>query len=123
VVRAFLRRSLSFPLYCHWQLSLQVIQDVVELLQKGKRFVLKALLAASRTLQFSEFFAHFVTLHLQDFSVWIQTASPGLLQSLASKLAEILPTITPAITGWDLALIEQTAREMEDMSEEEETSQ
>lgn len=68
-----MRRSLSFPLYCNWKLSIQVINDVIHLFSEGKRFILKALLALKTTLQFSEFYAHFNKLYINDYCIWIQS--------------------------------------------------
>jgi len=119
VIRAFLRRSLSFPLYSHWKLSLQVLRDVADLLKQGKRFILKALLAMKRTLQFSEFHAHFIKLYVDDYCIWIQSASPSLIESLAKKLQDTIPSIHPDLTDWDLTLLEQTAMEIENLSDDE----
>jgi len=117
VIRAFLRRSLSFPLYSHWKLSVKILHDVTDLFKHGKRFILKALLAMKRTLQFSEFHAHSVKLYVDDYCIWIQSASPSLIDSLAKKLQNTIPTISPDITDWDLSLLEKTAMEIEDLSD------
>mmetsp|Transcript_86908 Transcript_86908/g.130317 ORF Transcript_86908/g.130317 Transcript_86908/m.130317 type:complete len:258 (+) Transcript_86908:150-923(+) len=118
VICSFLRRSLSYPLYCNWELSVKIIEDVSHLFSKGKRFVLKAALAAKNMLQFSEFYAHFNNLYLNDYCVWIQSVPTKLISGLAAKLKEI--SFSKSSVGWDLNLLETTAQELADMSEDEE---
>ena len=97
-----------------------MLNDVADLFKQGKRFILKALLAMKRTLQFSEFHAHFIKLYVDDYCVWIQSASPSLIDSLANKLQSTIPSISPDLTDWDLALLEKTAMEIEDLSDDDE---
>uniref|UniRef100_A0A7S4IA85 CS domain-containing protein n=1 Tax=Vannella robusta TaxID=1487602 RepID=A0A7S4IA85_9EUKA len=117
VIYSFLRRSLSYPLYCHWELSNQIVNDVADLFLKGKRFVLKAVLATKNMLQFCEFYAHFNKLYLDDYCVWIQSIPPSVITSLGNKAKEKVRE--KSAVGWDLEMLENTARELADMSEDE----
>jgi len=118
VVRACLRRSLSYPLYRNWELSVQVLKDVTRMFQLGKRHIIKALLSIKRILQFSEFRAHFNRLYIDDYCIWIQSVSPSLLKSLSTTLEKIQPV--KEMTDLNLSEIEETAKDLAEMSEDEE---
>jgi protein SHQ1 len=105
VIKCFLRRSVSFPLYRSYDLFLKVLEDAVILFKLGKRYLLQTLLRIKRILACHE--ATFVIdrIYLTDYAVWIQTASEKKLKSLASELHRFTPS--KALSDWNLHELEQ----------------
>jgi len=121
-VVACVRRSLAYPLYRHWQLSVQVVRDTQRILELGKRYVLRCLLAMRRALV-SEFSSHLNTLYIDDYCCWLQRASNRTLRSLAAEVAAVASTLQKADTAWPLEEYETEARESEQEPEEEEEAE
>jgi protein SHQ1 len=80
------RRSLSFPLYRSFALSVKVKDDVVVLLKLGKRAILKALLSMKQLISFHESMYLMDRIYISDYCCWIQKASMSRLVNLASEL-------------------------------------
>lgn len=103
VVRSCLRRTLAYPLYRHWRLTLkvrdrrhngasgrhvylqyvgkrrvilavQVLEDVVTILRIGRRAALSCLLDMRRILERDEYKRYHCRLYLDDYCVWLQRA-------------------------------------------------
>lgn len=89
VVTSFIRRSLCYPLYRHWNLSLKVIKDTEKILYLGREYVLKCLLEIHSLLQ--EYDSRYILndLYIMDYCIWIQTVSTKNLVSLSNSLSEI----------------------------------
>ncbi|KAK3102147.1 hypothetical protein FSP39_009168 [Pinctada imbricata] len=73
VASSFMRRSLCYPLYRNWNLSMKVLQDTAHLLCRGKQTILRILLEIHSL--FSESYPRYILndLYVKDYSVWIQT--------------------------------------------------
>ncbi|KAL5460557.1 hypothetical protein EMCRGX_G034009, partial [Ephydatia muelleri] len=108
VVYGNLRRSLCYPLYRHWRLSLAVLQDVRDIFHLGRRKLLQCLLSVRRTLNQTEPFYVMNDLYITDYCVWIQKASTKQIQKVASELHEVVVDISSL--GWDLAELETAAQ-------------
>ena len=67
------RRSLTYPLYCNWELSYTVWNHTKSIFKMGKRHLLKSLLAIKQMFQFSDFKRHLNTIYIDDYCVWIQS--------------------------------------------------
>ncbi|KAJ3286593.1 Hsp90 cochaperone shq1 [Borealophlyctis nickersoniae] len=109
---ASVRRSLAFPLYRNFALSLRVVEDVAVLFKLGRRSILKALLEVRDVLGGDEGGYALRRLWIDDYCVWIQHASDKTIRSLASELNHI--KIAKADIGWPLEELEQIARECAD---------
>ena len=66
------RRTLSFPLYRSFALAEACRADVASLLARGKRAVLRSLLAMKRILDRHEVYYLYSKLWVDDFCVWVQ---------------------------------------------------
>ncbi|XP_064404821.1 protein SHQ1 homolog isoform X2 [Halichondria panicea] len=88
VVCNCLRRSLCYPLYRHWQLTLTVLQDTRDIFRLGRRKLLQSLLSVHHALNSSEPYYVLNNLYITDYCVWVQTASVRQIQSLADDLDE-----------------------------------
>jgi len=97
---AALRRSLIYPLYRSWPLSLACARDVADTLLLGKRATLKALLYAHRALTWSDTRHALTRLYLDDYCVWLQRVSRTRLHRLATHVHALVDALTLA----DLAL-------------------
>jgi protein SHQ1 len=103
------RRSLSFPLYRSFSLSLKVKDDVVVLLKLGERAILKALLSMKQLISFHESMYLMDRIYISDYCCWVQKASTSRLASLASELNHM--TVPKCLPFDDLELLEAEALE------------
>lgn len=109
VMIACIRRSLAFPLYRNWKLSLKIIEDVRTILKLGKRFILKCLLDVKYVMEHSEYKFHLVRLYLNDYCVWIQSANWKILVSLRKELGKL--KFEKEEMDWFLSDLEKEAKE------------
>ncbi|KTW26367.1 hypothetical protein T552_02849 [Pneumocystis carinii B80] len=86
IVIACTRRALAYPLYRHWGLVQKCWEDVYCSLKLGKRWILKIFLQIRRIFERSDTYYLYNKLFLDDYSVWIQTASDSVILSLAHEL-------------------------------------
>ncbi|XP_053201495.1 protein SHQ1 homolog [Panonychus citri] len=102
------QRSLVHPLYRNWNLSLKVINDVYQILTKGRSFIIKCLLDVHRILNESGDLQYiFNDLYITDYCVWIQNVREETFRSLAEAMKKI--EITKEMIGFDLQIIEKAA--------------
>ena len=66
-----IRRSLAFPLYRHFELSIQCIRDVAGALRRGKRAVLRGLLATKQVLDQHEVYYVYSKIWMDDLCSWV----------------------------------------------------
>eukprot|EP01119_Soliformovum_irregulare_P021137 TRINITY_DN6987_c0_g1_i4.p1 TRINITY_DN6987_c0_g1~~TRINITY_DN6987_c0_g1_i4.p1 ORF type:complete len:267 (-),score=102.72 TRINITY_DN6987_c0_g1_i4:20-820(-) len=111
VLVSCIRRSLIYPLFRNYKLSRQIVTDAIEILQLGKRSILKALLKLKFQLERSEYYHHLVRLYLNDYCVWIQKVSSKKLKSLRAEVEKVFPTISKEEIGWNLKNLEKQAQE------------
>nr|XP_022299523.1 protein SHQ1 homolog isoform X3 [Crassostrea virginica] len=119
VVLSCLRRSLSYPLYRHYELSKLVLHDVHRILAAGKQQVLRCLLDIHKIL--GESYPRYILndLYITDYCVWIQTASNKRIKNLASVLEKV--KVSKEDIGFDLVTLEMNAAETKtDKSDSEE---
>lgn len=124
VTRSAVRRMISFPFLRHYDLAMRTLRETNELLKRGKRMVLRALLALYRIIEKSETQYLLNTLYIQDYCVWIQSVSDDRLLRLSQDFAECIQSFKKDDTGWALEQIEKSAVEAceDDKKEEEEES-
>lgn len=111
VVRSAVRRMLAFPFLRQYELAVHVIRETVELLKRGKRVVLRALLELYRITEKSETQYLLNALYIQDYCVWIQGVPDELLLRTGSELARCLACFTKGDTGWALVELERSLME------------
>ena len=102
-----LRRSLLYPLYRNFQLSLRVLSDTCAVLAGGKPLILKCLLHTYQLFaQFDLYYVH-NDLYIKDYCVWIQSVSSKKLAAVAKQLGEC--TVGKAELGLELVELEIAA--------------
>ncbi|PWN52439.1 hypothetical protein IE53DRAFT_385119 [Violaceomyces palustris] len=127
-VRGSIRRSLTYPLYRHWRLSLQVLQDLIHLLSSGRSKVVESLVEVSQRLEES---TDGVMVRLNQ--VWIQPLiseafqqdqqgfwSDETLEALSNSVTKVKERMTKMEVGgeeWDLEVIEEAARQAQEDGE------
>eukprot|EP00736_Rhodelphis_marinus_P012534 Rmarinus@m.13383 len=111
VAKACVRRTLCFPLYRHWQLSMKVLEDVIQILQLGNRAVVKCLLGIHHTLQRSDAFFVLNDIYVTDYCVWAQRVSIAKLHQLATALQHSIPA-KDEFDAWGLQEIESEVTEV-----------
>ena len=110
VVSTSLHRSLAYPLYRSWNLSVKVLTDVAEILSLGRRAVLSSFLDIRRILQGDECKQYHNTLFIEPFCVWVQSVPDTAFEDLARELRCILPPNKDQIIRWRLKEWEEIAR-------------
>ncbi|XP_072016545.1 protein SHQ1 homolog [Amphiura filiformis] len=112
VINACFTRGLCYPLYRHWQLNLQVLEDVTMMFHLGRKQLLKCLLDIHRILSQDE--PHYILndLYITDYCVWIQSIGRAKILSLAQALDKF--QIDKSQMALDLQKIEQTAATIKD---------
>lgn len=85
------RRALAFPLYRSWALAEQCRADVGELLESGKRVVVRCLLEMKHILDHHEVYYVYSKVWVDDFCVWTlahaRFATPLYVRQLVYLLA------------------------------------
>ncbi|TYZ59259.1 hypothetical protein PybrP1_010342 [[Pythium] brassicae (nom. inval.)] len=113
VVRTAVRRILAFPFLRQYELALHVVRETAALLRRGKRVVLRALLALHRVVDKSETQYLLNPLYVQDYCIWVQSASDDVLARLGEQLARRVAAFQKADTGWALDELERSLFEKE----------
>lgn len=84
------RRSLCYPLYRHWRLSMKVIEDTIQIFRMGKVYVIKCLLDVHSILNESGDSRYiFNDLYITDYCIWLQSVKSKTLESLVSALEKV----------------------------------
>jgi len=91
-VLAFVRRSLCYPLFRNYDLSVKILSDVQILLRLGKRQLLKCLLDVHCLFNLSNPRYLLNRLYIEDYCVWIQEADDKYLMDMADKIGMSIPT-------------------------------
>ncbi|KAI8808749.1 SHQ1 protein-domain-containing protein [Cladochytrium replicatum] len=120
-LQSCVRRSLSYPLYRNFELSLKIVDDVIVYFKLGRRFLLRAFLEIKNIFDGDETSSALNRLFIDDYCIWLQKASDHTIRSLASELNHI--KITKEDVGWPLIEIEQWRLEDVDDDEKEGTSE
>ncbi|CAG9538500.1 unnamed protein product [Cercopithifilaria johnstoni] len=85
------RRSLCFPLYRHWDLSMKVVDDLKFLLGKGKVSLLQCLVDVSIVLSTSGDYRYLLNdLFITDYCLWVQHVSDNILSWLQYELNHLI---------------------------------
>uniref|UniRef100_A0A0R3RS52 Protein SHQ1 homolog n=1 Tax=Elaeophora elaphi TaxID=1147741 RepID=A0A0R3RS52_9BILA len=85
------RRSLCFPLYRHWVLSMKVLDDLKLLLRKGKSSLLQCLVDVHIILSTSGDYRYLLNdLFITDYCLWIQCVSDDILVWLQLELNHLV---------------------------------
>ncbi|KAI8511147.1 Hsp90 cochaperone shq1 [Branchiostoma belcheri] len=102
------RRSLSFPLYRSWDLTMAVLQDTRDIITAGRRCVLRCLLHIHRLLSADENKYILNDLYITDYCVWVQAAGNKVFSSMAQALSDI--HLSKADMNLELEELEHAAR-------------
>ncbi|VDO64746.1 unnamed protein product [Onchocerca flexuosa] len=85
------RRSLCFPLYRHWDLSMKVLDDLKFLLGKGRVSLLQCLVDVHIILSTSGNYRYLLNdLFITDYCLWIQCVSDDILSWLQYELNHLI---------------------------------
>ncbi|KAL0114988.1 hypothetical protein PUN28_010509 [Cardiocondyla obscurior] len=108
VVTACIRRSLCYPLYRNWELSIKVFEDVKKVLSLGKKYIIKRF-CEIHSLFNNSYEPRYILnqLYIKDFLIWLQSLRESIIEPLHSALSEIHPN--KAKMGFDLIELEVAA--------------
>ncbi|XP_046608655.1 protein SHQ1 homolog isoform X1 [Neodiprion virginianus] len=113
VVTACVRRSLCYPLYRNWELSVKVLNDVKIVLSLGKKYVVKRLCEIHELFNNSYEPRYMLNhLYIKDYLIWLQQTPSSLIESLSVSLSTIHPNKVEM--GLDLVELEAAAFSVQD---------
>ncbi|KAF9996638.1 hypothetical protein BGZ80_002272 [Entomortierella chlamydospora] len=115
---ASFRRALAYPLNRNWNLAMKVLQDVYVIFKLGRRGILRALLAIKEILDHDDIYYIYSKMFIEDYCVWIQSASEQVIRTLAHELHHF--HLEKSELGWHLEELENLAKEAPELEEEEE---
>ncbi|KAF9285378.1 hypothetical protein BGZ68_003935 [Mortierella alpina] len=119
-VLACYRRALAYPLTRNWNLVNKVLQDVYVIFKLGRRGILRALLAIKDVLDHDDVYYIYSKMFIEDYCVWIQSASERVIRTLAHELHHF--ELEKSELGWHLEELENLAKETPEDEEDEEES-
>ena len=105
------RRSLTFPLYRYWDLSIKLWEDVVTLLKLGKRALIRCFLEIERIFETDDFGYYHNRLYIQDYCLWLQ--SDQVHNRVLYSLAKEISSFRILKEEMDYSLVELEARAIE----------
>lgn len=108
VVRSTVRRMITFPFLRQYALAMRCVREASEILKRGKRVVLRALLALYRIVEKSETQYLLNSLYIQDYCVWIQSVNDERLQRVSAELDDHIAAFKKDETGWALDELERS---------------
>ncbi|KAG0290945.1 Hsp90 cochaperone shq1 [Dissophora globulifera] len=117
-ILASFRRSLAYPLNRNWTFATKVLQDVYVILRLGRRAILRALLAIKEVLDHDDVYYIYSKMFIEDYCVWIQSASEKVIRTLAHELHHF--RVEKAEVGWHLEQLEALAKDAQNVEEEDE---
>ncbi|KAJ1367567.1 hypothetical protein KIN20_028505 [Parelaphostrongylus tenuis] len=89
-VIACVRRSLCYPLYRNWDLSMKVLMDTKTIVQEGRSALLHVLSTIHGIfIDSGEFRYLFNDLFVTDYCIWIQFVEEEILETLQNELAVV----------------------------------
>ncbi|KAI8346209.1 SHQ1 protein-domain-containing protein [Mortierella sp. GBAus27b] len=113
---ACFRRVLAYPLYRNWNLATKVVQDVYVILKLGRRGILRALLAIKDILDHDDVYYIYSKMFIEDYCVWIQSASEKVIRTLAHELHHF--QLNKSDLEWHLEELEALAKEAPEEEED-----
>lgn len=72
VLVACFRRSLTYPIFRNWKLSKAVLKDLIKLLKKGRKMLIKSFLEIRKCFIDADSRYILNDLYINDYCVWIQ---------------------------------------------------
>ncbi|KAH7474414.1 Protein SHQ1-like protein [Phytophthora ramorum] len=108
VVRSTVRRMITFPFLRQYDLALRCVREASEVLKRGKRVVLRALLTLYRVVEKSETQYLLNSLYIQDYCVWVQSVTDERLQRVSADLDTHAAAFKKSETGWALEELERS---------------
>ncbi|XP_043252297.1 protein SHQ1 homolog isoform X1 [Colletes gigas] len=108
VIKACFRRSLCYPLYRNWDLSVKVLEDVTKVIKLGKKYIIKRFCEIHSLFNNSCEPRYILNqLYIKDYLVWLQQIHETLIESLELLITDIQPNKEEM--GFDLVELEQAA--------------
>ncbi|KAF4127095.1 SHQ1 protein [Phytophthora infestans] len=122
VVRSTVRRMITFPFLRQYDLAMRCVREASEILKRGKRVVLRALLTLYRIVEKSETQYLLNSLYIQDYCVWVQSVTDDRLRRVSAELDTHIASLKKSETGWALEELERSLFEADDSENESSSS-
>ncbi|GMT24086.1 hypothetical protein PFISCL1PPCAC_15383 [Pristionchus fissidentatus] len=108
-VQAAARRAVTYPLYRTWNLVEKVMEDLKEIIKRGRPSIVHALCTIHSQLAVGGDFRYLLNeLILTDLLLWVQSVDKSVLERLEKELEEI--ELSKSGTGLDLERLEMEAK-------------
>ncbi|KHJ91888.1 SHQ1 protein [Oesophagostomum dentatum] len=103
------RRSLCYPLFRNWDLSMKVVDDTKYVIQKGRAAILHVLCKIHEVMIGSgEFRYLYNDLFITDYCLWIQSVDDAVVEQLQKEVADV--KVSKSDLGLDLEELELEGR-------------
>ncbi|XP_008560549.1 protein SHQ1 homolog [Microplitis demolitor] len=108
VVKTCVRRSLCYPIYRNWELSMKILEDVKIMIKLGKKFIVKRLCEIYDLFN-NSYEPRYVLnqLYIRDYLIWLQQVPESVIESMAGELETV--GIKKEDVGLDLVELEAAA--------------
>ncbi len=91
------KRSLIYPLYRSWELSLKCWEDTYYIIRTGRRGILRCLLKIRELFRFHDIYYVYNKIWIDDYCTWLQIdsgANENVIRSLAHELRQQYTNLT-----------------------------
>ncbi|XP_043504402.1 protein SHQ1 homolog [Polistes fuscatus] len=106
VIKACIRRSLCYPLIRNWKLSIEVFEDVKQIVKLGKKYIIKQFCEIHTLFNNSHEPRYLLNqLYIKDYLIWLQQ----IPESLMDSLIPLLNNVHPSKENMNLDLVELEA--------------
>ncbi|KAL9188441.1 hypothetical protein ACHAXT_006819 [Thalassiosira profunda] len=126
VLRWNVRRSLIYPYLRSFALARKIVEDVCQIVKRGRRTIIRCLLQLHRIMEKSECHYLFNKMHVDPLICWVQQCEEQEVQEFGRELADLLDAdkqpdpLGKEYLGLGLVELEKTCGESESSSSEEE---
>ncbi|XP_029042620.1 protein SHQ1 homolog isoform X1 [Osmia bicornis bicornis] len=108
VIKACFRRSICYPLFRNWKLSIKVLEDVKKVVKLGKKYIIKRFCEIHGMFNNSCEPRYILNqLYIKDYLIWLQQINESLIELLDTLIANVQPSKEEM--GLDLIELEQAA--------------
>uniref|UniRef100_A0A1B6DBX3 Protein SHQ1 homolog n=1 Tax=Clastoptera arizonana TaxID=38151 RepID=A0A1B6DBX3_9HEMI len=90
VIKTCIRRSLCYPLYRNFKLSLKVLEDTTNILKGGRKQIIKCLLHIHKLFNESEPRYILNELYIKDYCIWVQNLSDSRIENLIESIQKVI---------------------------------
>ncbi|XP_006608782.1 protein SHQ1 homolog isoform X1 [Apis dorsata] len=87
VIKSCFRRSICYPLFRNWKLSIKIFEDIKKVIKLGKKYIIKCFCEIHNLFNNSCEPRYILNqLYIKDYLIWLQQINESLIESLESLI-------------------------------------